>query len=52
MSMRRINVALGERSYPVVVGFGAITEINSLIPKSAKRAVVVTQKEVDFVPKL
>ncbi len=52
MSTRRINVALGERSYPVVVGFGAIIEINSLIPKSAKRAVVITQKEVNFMPKL
>ncbi len=52
MSMRRINVALGERSYPVVVGHGAIVEINSLIPKDARRAVVITQKEIDFTPKL
>lgn len=52
MTTRRVNVALGDRSYDVVVGHGAISEINSLIPKSAKRAVVVTQKEIGVTPSL
>lgn len=52
MTTRRVNVALGDRSYDVVVGHGAISEINSLIPKSAKRAVVVTQKEIGIAPSL
>ena len=52
MTTRRVNVAIGDRSYDVVVGHGVISEINSLIPKSAKRAVVVTQKEIGVTPSL
>jgi 5-deoxy-5-amino-3-dehydroquinate synthase len=41
--LRRVEVALGERSYEVVVGHGAISELASVLPAGAKRAVVVTQ---------
>ena len=40
--MRRLAVALGERSYPIVVGRGALAETGTLLPQGAKRAVVVT----------
>jgi 5-deoxy-5-amino-3-dehydroquinate synthase len=41
--MLRVTVPLAERSYDVVVGRGAIDELSSLIPSSARRAAVVTQ---------
>jgi len=47
----RVHVDLGTRSYPVVVGHGVVGEIDSLLPKTAKRAVIVTQKEIGFVVK-
>jgi 5-deoxy-5-amino-3-dehydroquinate synthase len=40
---RRVRVPLGERSYDVVVGHGAREELASLLPRTARRAVVVTQ---------
>ncbi len=49
MTVNRVHVDLGTRSYPVVVGHGVVGEIDSLLPKSAKRAVIVTQKEIGFV---
>ena len=49
---RRVRVDLGERSYDVVVGAGAVTELASLLPKSAKRAVIVTQAGVPSLPEL
>lgn len=51
MTVNRVHVDLGTRSYPVVVGHGVVGEIDSLLPKSAKRAVIVTQKEIGFVIK-
>jgi 5-deoxy-5-amino-3-dehydroquinate synthase len=33
------------------VGHGVVGEIDSLLPKTAKRAVIVTQKEIGFVVK-
>ena len=51
MTVSRVNVDLGTRSYPVVVGHGVVGEIDSLLPKTAKRAVIVTQKEIGFVVK-
>ena len=51
MTVNRVHVDLGTRSYPVVVGHGVVGEIDSLLPKSAKRAVIVTQKEIGFVVK-
>mgnify|MGYP000719097386 FL=1 len=51
MTASRVNVDLGARSYSVVVGHGVVGEIDSLLPKTAKRAVIVTQKEIGFVVK-
>ena len=51
MTASRVNVDLGTRSYPVVVGHGVVGEIDSLLPKTAKRAVIVTQKQIGFVVK-
>jgi 5-deoxy-5-amino-3-dehydroquinate synthase len=44
--LRRVNVPLGDRSYDVVVGHGAASELGSLIPASAQRAAIVTQAGV------
>jgi len=40
---RRVRVALGERSYDVVVGRGAIDELGSLVPGDVRRIAIVTQ---------
>lgn len=41
--MKQVRVPLGERSYDVLVGHGARRELAALLPRSAKRAVIVTQ---------
>lgn len=41
--MITVEVALGARSYPVLVGAGASRELPALLPATARRAVVVTQ---------
>lgn len=41
-----VEVPLGARSYPVVVGHGVRRELSSLLPATARRAVVVTQDGV------
>ncbi len=46
---RRVEVPLGDRAYPVVVGHGAIDELASLLPATARRAAVVTQPGIPFV---
>ena len=38
-----VDVALADRSYPVLVGAGARGELPGLVPKGARRAAVVTQ---------
>ena len=40
---RRVHVPLGDRSYDVVVGHGAVDELPAMIPASARRVAVVTQ---------
>jgi len=45
---RRITVPIEGRTYDVVVGHGAISELRSLIPAPAKRAAVVTQADLPF----
>jgi 5-deoxy-5-amino-3-dehydroquinate synthase len=40
---RRIRVPLGDRSYDVVVGHGALVELVGLVPPTARRAAIVTQ---------
>lgn len=52
MTAHRIEVALGDRSYSVLVGHGVISQLESLLPKSAKRAVVITQKNIPIQPVL
>jgi 5-deoxy-5-amino-3-dehydroquinate synthase len=41
-----VEVDLGNRSYPVVIGSGAVSELAALVPGTAKRAFVVTQERV------
>ncbi len=41
-----VDVDLGDRSYPVVVGAGALSELSALIPAGAKRVAVVTQEGI------
>lgn len=48
MSFQRITVDLGSRSYPVIVGHGARSELSLVVPGSARRAVIVTQRNIDF----
>ncbi|MFV0308646.1 MAG: 3-dehydroquinate synthase family protein, partial [Desertimonas sp.] len=40
---RRLTVRLGERSYDVVVGSGAIADLPTLLPSGTRRAALVTQ---------
>lgn len=44
--MRRVTVPLADRSYPVLVGRGAIESIGELVPPSTRRIAVVTQRGV------
>src|SRR5688500_1049052 len=46
--MKHVTVPLGERSYEVLVGYGAATYIGEVIPPTAKRAAIVTQAGVPF----
>jgi 5-deoxy-5-amino-3-dehydroquinate synthase len=46
--MIRLTVPLGDRSYPVVVGRGAVGELAGLLPPTARRAAVVTQDGIPF----
>ncbi len=48
----RVRVALGERSYDVVVGAGAIGELASVIPADVKRAVIVSQVGIPSIPEI
>lgn len=43
---QRIVVALGDRSYPVVVGAGALAELPSLLPAGTRKVAVVTQAAI------
>lgn len=49
---RRVRVALGERSYDVAVGSGAISQLASMIPPGVKRAVIVSQVGVPSIPEI
>lgn len=44
--MRRVTVPVAGRSYEVVVGHGAATELASLVPARAKKVAVVTQATI------
>ena len=43
----RVDVSLGDRSYPVLVGAGARHELGAVLPPGAQRATVVTQLGID-----
>jgi 5-deoxy-5-amino-3-dehydroquinate synthase len=44
--LQRVVVPLGERSYDVIVGHGAIAELAGLLPGTARQVAVVTQATV------
>lgn len=44
--LRTIPVALGDRSYDVIVGRGALSELAALMPSRARRAAIVTQANI------
>ncbi|MEO6317558.1 MAG: 3-dehydroquinate synthase family protein [Acidimicrobiales bacterium] len=44
--MITLEVALADRSYPVLVGPGASMELGSVLPASATRAAIVTQRGI------
>ncbi len=44
--MITVTVALGDRSYPVVVGAGARHELPGLVPTTARRVALVTQEGI------
>lgn len=46
--MITVEVALGDRSYPVLVGSGVRNELASVLPSSATRAAIVTQAGIGF----
>jgi len=52
MTSHKITVALADRSYSVVVGSGVSKDIQNFLPKTAKRAVIVTQENIPFSIKL
>ena len=43
-----ITVDLGDRSYPVLVGHGARSELSALIPAGVKRVAVLTQASIPW----
>ncbi len=52
MNLRRVVVALEERSYPVVIGPGAREEAARHVPAATRRIAIVTQENVprDLIP--
>ena len=44
--VRRVTVPLGDRSYEVVVGHGAVADLPSVLPVTARRIAVVSQEGV------
>ncbi|HTV11215.1 MAG TPA: 3-dehydroquinate synthase family protein [Acidimicrobiales bacterium] len=44
--MRKVLVELGDRSYPVLIGAGARHELGPVLPRSARKAAVVTQAPI------
>lgn len=46
MTLQRVTVPLGERSYPVIIGSGARHEAARHVPTSAKRVAIVTQQQI------
>lgn len=47
MSLLRVPVPLGDRSYEVLVGKGAIDALSSVVPAAVRRIAVVTQPSIE-----
>lgn len=52
MTNHKITVSLADRSYPVLVGSGVAKDVEKFLPRTAKRAVIVTQENIPFEIKL
>jgi 5-deoxy-5-amino-3-dehydroquinate synthase len=46
MTTRRIDVRLPGREYPVLIGHGVVEDIAQFLPKSARKAVIITQSGI------
>lgn len=46
--MIAVEVCVGDRSYPVLVGRGVVAELSALLPSTAKRVAVVSQAGIPF----
>lgn len=46
--VRKVTVPLGDRSYDVLIGYGASRTVAEILPSTARRAVVVTQEHIEF----
>ena len=44
-----MEISLGDRSYPVIIGPGTVSRLAEVVPTSAKRAVIVTQEQIALV---
>lgn len=48
MTTHRVDVRVPGREYPVLIGHGIAHQIGAWLPETARRTVVVTQKEIPF----
>ena len=48
MTLRTVTVPLGDRSYDVHVGAGAVARLPDLLPPTARRVAMVTQAGIPF----
>jgi 5-deoxy-5-amino-3-dehydroquinate synthase len=46
MTIHRVDVRLPGREYPVLIGHGAVNQINRVLPPAARRAIIVTQEGI------
>ena len=46
MTTHRIDVRLPGREYPVLIGHGVVEDIAQFLPKSARKAVIITQSGI------
>jgi len=46
MTIHRVDVRLPGREYPVLIGHGAVNQINQVLPPAARRDIIVTQEGI------
>ena len=46
MTIHRVDVRLPGREYPVLIGHGAVNQINQVLPPAARRTIIVTQEGI------